>query len=300
VTTPGLPTSKPRALAYCALAYVAALGVAVTVGTALPVDDPIIVALAADVAATVVVFLFSVRFDNSSLYDPYWSVAPVPIAVYWAVGATEPANAGRMVAVFALVGLWAARLTYNWIRRWHGLTDEDWRYVDIRRRSGRAYWPASFLGIHLFPTLVVFVGCLPLHPALTDGARPFGVLDAVAIVVTAAAIAIEGVADQQLRRFQQSGPPPGATLTSGLWGYSRHPNYFGEILFWWGVFLFGLAAAPERWWMAVGALSITVMFRVVSIPMIDERMLARRPQFAVLMRTLPAVIPWPRRSAARR
>jgi steroid 5-alpha reductase family enzyme len=120
------------------------------------------------------------------------------------------------------------------------------------------------------------------------------------MAVTTAAIAIEAVADQQLRRFQQSALPAGETLTSGLWGLSRHPNYFGEILFWWGIFLFGLAAAPEDWWMVVGALSITVMFRVVSIPMIDERMLGRRPQFAVLMQTLPAVIPWPRRSAPRR
>ena len=300
MTTPDLPTSKPRALAYCALAYVAALGVAVTVAMALPVESPIIVAAVADVAATIVVFLFSVRFDNSSFYDPYWSVAPVPIAVYWAGTAAEPANAGRMIAVFALVGLWAARLTYNWIRRWHGLTDEDWRYVDIRRRSGRLYWPASFLGIHLFPTVMVFLGCLPLYPALTDGARPFGLLDAVAIAITTAAIAVEGLADQQLRRFQQSRPPAGETLTSGLWGCSRHPNYFGEILFWWGLFLFGLSAAPARWWMVAGAISITVMFRLVSVPMIDERMLARRPQFAVLLRTLPAVIPWPRRSAPRR
>lgn len=283
---------RARALALCWVAYAVALVVALVVGTVLRGRHPIVVVAAADLAATIVVFAFSVRFDNSSLYDPYWSVAPVPIALYWTLAPAADASGVRQAVVLLLVGAWAARLTYNWASQWQGFAHEDWRYADIRRQSGCAYWPVSFAGIHLFPTIMVFAGCLSLFPALSAGRRPFGWVDVVAIVATSSAIVIEATADRQLRRFKDSGEAAGRTLTTGLWAYSRHPNYFGENLFWWGLFLFGLAADPSYAWTIVGPLAITTMFLLVSIPMIDRRMLARRPDYAEVMRRLPALIPW--------
>ena len=106
----------------------------------------------------------------------------------------------RQVLVTALVLAWAARLTWNWMRRWNGLADEDWRYADYRR-LGAGYWPVSFLGFHLMPTVLVFIACLSLVPALSSATRAFGVLDVLAVLVTAAAITVEAAADQQLRRF---------------------------------------------------------------------------------------------------
>jgi steroid 5-alpha reductase family enzyme len=280
-----------RSLALTAVVYAVALLIALVVGALLRGRHPLAVVAAADLAATIVVFGFSVRHDNSSLYDPYWSVAPVPIAVYLALApAAASPSVARQIVVLLLVGAWAVRLTYNWASQWQGLGHEDWRYVDIRHRSGRAYWLVSFVGIHLFPTVMVFGGCLALYPALTVGQRPFGWVDVVAVVATASAIVIEATADRQLRRFKDTGE--GGTLTAGLWAHSRHPNYFGENLFWWGLFLFGLAADPSHAWTIVGPLAITTMFLVVSIPMIDRRMLVRRPEYAEVMRKLPALIPW--------
>ncbi len=82
-------------------------------------------------------------------------------------------------------------------------------------------------------------------------------------------------------------------MDRGVWAYCRHPNYLGEILFWWGVFLFGLAADGDSWWRGVGALWMTVMFVTISIPMIDKRSLARRPRYAEHMKRVPALIPNP-------
>jgi steroid 5-alpha reductase family enzyme len=285
------PDHRSRSLVLCVAVYAVALLVALAIGSMLRDRHPILIVAAADLAATLVLFAFSVRHDNSSLYDPYWSVAPVPIALYFALApAAENPSGARQVAVLLLVAAWAVRLTYNWASQWQGLGHEDWRYVDLRRRSGGAYWFVSFVGIHLFPTIMVFGGCLALFPALASGERPFNWVDAVAILATASAIVIEATADRQLRRFKDSGAAD--TLTSGLWAYSRHPNYFGENLFWWGLFLFGLAADPASAWMIIGPVAITTMFVVVSIPMIDRRMLARRPDYAEVMRRLPALIPW--------
>lgn len=255
---------------------------------------PIWIALGADVAATLVVFGFSVFFDNSSFYDPYWSVAPLPIGIYWAVQAEPaPANAVRLSVVLLLVTVWGARLTFNFFRGWKGLAHEDWRYVEIRKRSGRFYWPVSLLGIHMFPTLIVFAGCLPIYVIATQGERPFGALDLLATAVTGAAIWIEAAADAQLRRFaRRSDRKQEEIMASGLWAYSRHPNYFGEMLFWWGLYLFALAAAPDRAWTFAGALAITVMFHVVSLRLMEGRMLERRPQFAQHVRRTSAFVPW--------
>ena len=202
-----------------------------------------------------------------------------------------PSTTPRVGIVLALVTIWGARLTSNWARGWRGLDHEDWRYVDLRQKYGRWFWPISLAGIHLIPTIVVFLGCLPLYPALTS-TTPLGPLDALAVAVTGGAIWIEARADNQLRRFVRGGPAPGAILSEGLWALCRHPNYLGEMGFWWGLFLFALAADPAAWWTGVGALSITVMFRVVSLPMIESRMLARRPDFAAHAEGTSMVIPW--------
>lgn len=291
MTKPSSP-SRAASFAWIAATYAVALLAAATVAVALPSGVPLWQRVAlADVAATVAVFAFSVGLDNSSAYDAYWSVAPMVIAPALAFGVDGSAPAARRWLVVALVLAWGARLTHNWARGWQGLVHEDWRYVDLRAKTGRLYWAVSLFGLHLFPTVLVYLGCLALLPALVTGSRPFGALDAVAAVVTAGAVVIEGVADAQLRAFRRRAEP-GAIMAEGLWAYSRHPNYFGEIMFWWGLALFGVAADGGAWWAAVGALSITALFVFASVPMLDKRSLVRRPSYAEHMERVSAIVPW--------
>jgi steroid 5-alpha reductase family enzyme len=196
--------------------------------------------------------------------------------------------------------LWGLRLTANWARGWSGLNHEDWRYVNLQKQTGRLYWIVSFTGIHMMPTFWVFAGCLALYPALATGAGGFGALDLLAAAVTGTAIWLEFQADQELRRFRRApGRRTEDVLDTGLWARSRHPNYLGEMGFWWGLWLFGLAADPSWWWSIVGPLSITLMFRFASLPMIETRMLERRPEaFAAYRERTPMVLPWPRKVAS--
>ena len=282
---------RRRGLRALAVAYAAALVAAFAAGRALQGWSPLWITAWADLAATCAVFVFSIGLSNSSLYDPYWSVAPIPIVLYWA--SLGPGGA-RVAMALVLVCAWGARLTVNQLIRWRGLWHEDFRYAEIRLRTGRAYWPVSFLTIHLVPTAWVLLGLLPLYPALGLPSRPLGPLDGAAVVVTAGAIALEAVADLQLRRFLRGRRDPAEVLTDGVWAWSRHPNYLGEILFWWGLFLFGLAAAP-RWWTAAGPIAITALFVFVSVPWMDRHMLARHPHFASRLHTTFALVPWPSR-----
>ena len=279
--------SKYAGQVFVVATYLAALLVALAVGRACAGMHPIAIAAIADLAATLVVFAGSVALNNSSVYDPYWSVAPLPIALYWV--ATAGVFGLRQLLILALLTLWGARLTTNWALRWRGPADEDFRYVEIRGKTGKAYWPASLASIHLLPTAWVFLGLVPIFPAL---ARPgFAILDVAAALVTGLAIAIETIADRQLRRYLRAPHDEHGVLDSGLWSRCRHPNYLGEILFWWGLFLFGMAAQPSWVFSFIGPLSITLLFVFVSVPWMDRRMLSRHPAWAQHMRKTKALVP---------
>lgn len=284
--------SRARAFALCTLAYVVALAVGALVVAMLPELSPLAAVAVADVAATVVVFVFSTVFRNSSFYDPYWSVAPIPIAAYWAFSPVEDGIPPLRVAmVLAAVLLWGVRLTYNWASHWGGLHHEDWRYTDFRRKTGAFYPLVDLFGIHLFPTVQVFLGLLPVYAAVSLGQAPLSVLDYVGFAVALAATVIEAVADAQLHAFAAT-KKPGEIMDRGLWAYSRHPNYFGEIAFWWGLAILGAAALPGAPWVFAGAIAITVMFVFVSVPMLDARSKERRPGYEAHMKRVPAIFPW--------
>ena len=294
---PDVHLNKTQSRLICCVAYIVAAAVAFAVGRVSDRGSLLWTAAAADLAATVVVFVFSLILDNSSVYDPYWSAAPVPILAYW-LAATGELSARRVIVV-ALVAFWAVRLTYNWLRRWRGLADEDWRYADYRR-LGWAYWPVSFLGFHLFPTVIVFMGCVALLPAFGAGSNQLGILDFAAAAVTLGAILMETTADRQLRRFLKTRKDASQILDTGVWALSRHPNYFGEVLFWWGAWLFGLAANPAWWWTVIGPVAVTGLFLGVSIPMMDKRLLSRHPRYAEIISTRSAFFPMPPSRGAER
>ncbi|NMO49620.1 DUF1295 domain-containing protein [Actinoplanes sp. TBRC 11911] len=272
--------------AVVALSYAAAGLAAWGLVAVLPGRHPLAVTLYADLLATIVVFAASMVVRNASLYDPYWSVAPAVIVAAWV---WQAGLSGRRIAVLVLVLVWAVRLTANWASSWRGLGHEDWRYVQLREQRPRLlpWWLLNLTGIQLMPTLVVFAGLLAVWPAVKTNEHSFGLIDVLAVVVTGTSIAVEATADRQLRRHAR----PGRTLDSGLWRYSRHPNYLGEIGFWWGLWLFALAAAPSWWWTVAGPITMVLLFTFVSVPLMDRRSLSRRPGYADHMRRVPALLP---------
>lgn len=283
-------TSRAAGLAISAGAYVAALAVAVLLVGAIGVAAPVAQLALATLVATVVIFAASVTFDNSSMYDPYWSLQPLAIAGYY-VWANWGDLSGRQILVTVLVLLYALRLTSNFYRDWPGLAKEDFRYVDLRRRFGRLYWPVSLLGIHLFPTVMVFLGCLPMYAVARPGGDGLGWLDAVATLITLGAIGLAFVADEQMRGFRHDPANRGHCISTGLWAHSRHPNYLGEVITWWGLWLFALAAGPGWWWTGAGAAAITLMFVFVSVPMMEKRALATRTGYSEYRTRTPMLLP---------
>ncbi len=272
--------------------YGAALAAGLGVAAAASGAGPLAAALLGDLAATGVVVLATVAFDNTSVYDPYWSVLPLPLAIWWYLhpDAGVRADALRFTLVAGLLALWGFRLTANFLRGWSGLGQEDWRYSAYRRLGMLRYRLVSFAGLQLMPTLFVFAAMLPVY-ALTRGpGRGVGWLDALAAGVALAAVTLETVADEQKRR-QRASAVPGEFAASGLWALCRHPNYLGEVGFWWGIGGFGLAAGWRHAWVIGGAVAMTLLFRLISVPLMDRRMAVRYPGYAAFAATRPALLP---------
>jgi steroid 5-alpha reductase family enzyme len=292
VTTESAVVRNYKPLAIVAAAYVIAAFTAIFAGYLFRNLHPVFVVFIADIAATLVIYAFGRVYGNASFYDPYWSVQPIAIAVYYVLQAAPDAVTLRQVIVFTLVFSWGLRLTFNWASQWRGLKHEDWRYQDLRKKTKGMFWLVDLVGIELMPTIMVFLGCLSLFPALSIGKNTFGLLDIIAVIVTAGAILVETIADEQLRRFTAKMTRPGAIMDKGLWAYTRHPNYFGEVMFWWGLFIFGLAADYAYWWTVIGPTAIIALFVFISIPMMEKRSLERRPGYDEHRKHMPALFPW--------
>ncbi len=290
----GEKLGKRGSLALVALAYLSAVGAAWAVAAAIGPERPTWALGLGYLTSALVIYMWSLAVDNGSMFDAWWSVLPPFAAVWLAFGRTAGVPGLRISLVMIVVWIWAIRLTSNWVRDWPGLQHEDWRYLDLYTKGPKAL--IALVAVHLFPCFVVFLGSLPLVPALVWGTRSVAALDWIALVVGVAAAAIEFIADEQMRRFARN-KSPGDVMDRGLWRYSRHPNYFGEILFWWSLWLFALAADPAWWWTVIGPLAMVTMFLAASIPMLDDRSRERRPNFAAYAKRTSALVPWPPRQA---
>lgn len=264
--------SKSASLTIVSLIYILSLGLSWIILGKEIIVHPIIKMFIVDVIATVLVFVASFLFRNSSIYDPYWSVFPIFAAFYWFIEVGSAGNELKNIILLALVTLWGIRLTLNWARGWKGMIHQDWRYSKLEKDQGNMYWLVSFSGIHLFPTIVVFLGLIPLYYIFLDPTS-IGIIDIVAIMITLSAIIIETIADEQLKNFLRSNK---GIMKKGIWSWSRHPNYFGEILFWFGLWLFlSDPLTGDNYWKMSGVIAMIFLFNVISIPMMEKRQIVK-------------------------
>jgi steroid 5-alpha reductase family enzyme len=278
---------RAGSLGRVALVYVVACAAAWLGMAALPAGSVagLAVGLGASVAVT---YAASLWLRNGSVFDPWWSVLPPVVALQLVVEWTPLA-----VACVVVVFVWAVRLTVNWAVGWPGLGHEDWRYLRMYEQAPVPRWLTLLVGVQLVPAVFVTLGCLPLIPALREGAA-LGPLGLAATALGLFAAGLELAADEQRRAHAVA--RPGALMDVGLWAWCRHPNYLGEILFWVSLWLFGAAASPgDALWTALGPLSMIGLFALASIPMMETRNAERRPGWAEYVARTPRLLPRPPR-----
>ncbi len=221
--------------------------------------------LIADTVATVATFIFSLIFKNASVYDPYWSVQPPVIVTMFAIGKNLTAlGIGLIIVVY----FWATRLTANWAYTFKNLNHQDWRYTMLKEKTGLFYPIINFIGIHMVPTLIVYGCVVPSVYAIIKELN-INFASIVFLFISLLAVILQSIADIQMHKYRKNRNSP--FIRTGLWKYSRHPNYLGEIMMWWGVGLSVVCASNDSWYLLSGAFFNTVLFLAVSIPMADAR-----------------------------
>jgi len=253
-------------------------------------DNLIIEMLVFDVSATVFIWAVSLVLHNSSLYDPYWSLTPAVMVLYVGVRNIGNLNLFHYIFIAAFL-LWSVRLTANWVVTFENLKWEDWRYRKYRELPTPLWHLANFFGIMMIPTVFVFIGMIPPFFLLTGVATPLSLVGS-AVILTGTAL--EFFADRQMHRFLRETTEK-KTCRVGLWKYSRHPNYLGEILIWVGVYL-ALVCSQQSYWYLCGGIAVMIfLFTVISIPLAEKHHLARRPDYKEYRETTSGLLLLPNR-----
>ncbi len=242
------------------------------------------------------VWLVSLPLRNVAVVDVAWGFGFVLIAVATFVTSCPQGETVPFVAKFltALVAVWGMRLALYLARRLIG-EPEDRRY-----RAMRESWPLfplTSLGVvFLLQAVVMLVVALPVMTGVRAGvenAPTFGVLHGLGALVWAVGFYFEAVGDWQLMEFKSRPENEGRVLDKGLWRYTRHPNYFGDFLVWWGLYLVALGnGAP--WWTVVGPAVMSVfLMKVSGVTLLEKSMADRKPEYREYVRRTSTFFPWP-------
>lgn len=241
-------------------------------------------------SAAVILWLVSLRTRDVSVVDIFWGlgVAAVVDIAAW----TGMAGGQRTSAVLFLVNLWGLRLAAHIWARHKG---EDHRYAAMRTRFAGKWWWMSLFQVFLLQAILIWFVPAPLVAAVLYSHMPMVWLDYAGITVAALALLFEALADFQLAAFRADPGNKGKVMDKGLWGWSRHPNYFGEAVMWWGYFAVGFGAS-HQWWLILSPLLMTfLLLQVSGVTLMEDGIDKRRPGYADYKRRVSAFVPWPAR-----
>jgi steroid 5-alpha reductase family enzyme len=247
--------------------------------------------LVCDVIATIFVWACGLLLKTASTYDPYWSVQTIVIYVallfYY-----HNWNWFTVIPVIS-VGLYSIRLTTNFAIGFHDLTYVDWRYRMLKEKTGIFYQLVNLFGICMFPTLVVYGASVPLiiYASLND----FSFLDIIGSIIVIGGTILELIADKQMKKFIRTRISKEEVINVGLWNYSRHPNYLGEISIWFGVALILIVNNPSYWYCIIGAIINLLMFLFISIPMEENHMKEYKPSMKDYIKSTSCLLILPKR-----
>lgn len=239
-------------------------------------------------------WLLSLALRDASIVDIFWGLGFVAVGVstFAASGGADSARSGLLVA---LAITWGLRLAIYLFRRnaGHG---EDPRYAAMRRHWGARFAWVSLFTVFVFQGVAMWIVSLPLQLGQVAHGGPLGPLDFAGAALCALGLAFEAIGDHQLARFRADPDNAGRVLDSGLWRYTRHPNYFGDFCVWWGLYAIAVGA-PHGVWALPGPLLMSfLLMRVSGVPMLERSIHRRRPEYIDYVRRTSAFFPRPPRA----
>jgi steroid 5-alpha reductase family enzyme len=249
-----------------------------------------LIGLGAVLGLMALLWVLSLLLRNSSIVDPFWGTGFV--IVNWLYFALTPDGfAARKWLIAVLVTIWGLRLSIHLLRRnWRA--GEDFRYRKWREENGARWWWMSFLRVFMLQGVLLWIISAPL---LAAQIRPIPdhltVLDWIGVVVWAVGFFFEAMGDLQLTRFKANPANKGKVLNTGVWHYTRHPNYFGDATQWWGYYL--IATAGGGFWTIWSPILMTVMLlRVSGVALLEKTLTTTKPGYKEYVESTSAFVPW--------
>jgi steroid 5-alpha reductase family enzyme len=251
---------------------------------------PVLVSYGVVLLCVCLIWLISLKLRDASVADIWWGPGFAVIA--WVAGYVAADTSWRLLAVQLLLSIWGLRLGLHLgLRNWGH--DEDRRYQAMRgERSG--IWWGSLFKVFILQGSIQMVVSAPVFGMLGSD-EPLGLFDGVGMTVLAVGIAIEAIADTQLKRFLSDPLNSGRVMDQGLWGWSRHPNYFGNAVIWLGVGIVGVAAGGPLWTCLGPLLMLFLLLRVSGVTMLESTIAGRRPEYSDYVRRVSSFVPFPPR-----
>jgi steroid 5-alpha reductase family enzyme len=234
-------------------------------------------------------FVFSLIKRRNDVADVAWGLGFVIVA--WASFFIASDYGMRGLLVNTLVSIWGLSFAWHINYRNKG-KPEDYRYLAWRKEWGTWFYLRSYAQVYILQGCLLYLIGLPILVINANSSVSLGLLDALGVLVWIIGFAFEVVGDAELARFIKDPANKGKLMQRGLWAYTRHPNYFGEVTLWWGVWLLSFSS-PHGWFAVVGPLTITfLILKVSGIPMLEKKM-AEHPDFTEYKRRVSAFFPWP-------
>ena len=237
-----------------------------------------------------VVWVLSLKLKDASIADIFWGLGFVLVA--WITFLRADGFLGRKLLVAGIITLWGLRLAIHIATRNLG-KGEDPRYQAWRAQHGKRFWWISLFKVFFLQGVLLWVIALGGQAAM-HSVFPGTLVwqDVLGTVICMIGLVFEAMADWQLRRFKAKPGSRGKVMDQGLWAYSRHPNYFGESLIWWGLFLIAMADVKNVWTLVSPVLITFLLLRVSGVSLLERHIKKRRPQYDAYMARTSAFIPW--------
>jgi steroid 5-alpha reductase family enzyme len=237
------------------------------------------------------VWILSLIKKDAGIIDPFWGLGFVVLA--WFYFMTSDSHTRRQWLVVALVTFWGVRLSAHLFRRNLG-KDEDYRYREMREASPGAFALRSLFIVFFLQAAILWVVSFPLFQALrTTFPESITLFDAAGALLFSIGLFFEAVGDWQLSRFRSNPASQGKVLDHGLWRYTRHPNYFGDALVWWGFFLIALATPRSAWTVVSPVLMTFLLMKVSGVVLLEKKLGETKPAYRDYVRRTSAFFPRP-------
>ncbi len=240
----------------------------------------------------VCLWLLSLRLKDVSFVDAFWPIGFGVVAwtTYLAVDNPHP----RSLLLLGFTTLWALRLGTYLLARWLGEPHEDKRYQAMRRNRPHFAWQSIYVVFGLQGSLIVIVG-VPVIFGITNAEAPLGWIDALGVLLFTAGFMIESISDSQLAAFRRDKTNAGKVMDQGLWAWSRHPNYFGNTLIWWGLFLIAVSDMANLWTVVGPILMTWLILRVSGVVMLEKGLRQSKSDYDAYVARTSAFVPLPPR-----